>query len=211
MRDLILHSFLMGRSDPDSGVVTDSGAPASPSLCSPALSTRLSLLSPSASPSVSLDNLYLGEEAASEGAKPASGAIGALTIAEYEGSPRRYCFSGGAGELYSCPGTARGGEEEEARLSRPPAAGLGQRAGRCGATRRLRRAPAVPSSPAVRREPGVPEPPSPRHSPQPAPPRPSPPPARRPRAGRGASAGSPASPSGWPPGPRLARALGITR
>ena len=84
---LLLTSFLLGRGDPDSGVVTDSGPPASPSLCSPALSTRLSLASPSASPSVSLDNLYLGEEAASE-SKP-TGAIGALTITEYEGSPRR--------------------------------------------------------------------------------------------------------------------------
>ena len=53
-----------------------------------ALSTRLSLVSPSASPSVSLDNLYLGEEAASADAK-SSAVIGGLTITEYEGSPRR--------------------------------------------------------------------------------------------------------------------------
>ena len=64
-----------------------------------ALSTRLSLISPSASPSVSLDNLYLGEEAASVDAK-SSAVIGGLTITEYEGSPRRY-FDSYKLELFS--------------------------------------------------------------------------------------------------------------
>jgi len=74
-------SFCLGR-EADSGVVTDAGPCASNN--SPALDSRLSLLSPSAS--VSLDNLYLGEEASSD----VSRVIGALTITEYEGSPRRY-------------------------------------------------------------------------------------------------------------------------
>jgi len=74
-------SFCLVR-EADSGVVTDAGPCASNN--SPALDSRISLLSPSAS--VSLDNLYLGEEASSD----VSRVIGALTITEYEGSPRRY-------------------------------------------------------------------------------------------------------------------------
>lgn len=71
----------------DSGVVTDAG----PSLStnnSPALDSRLSVLS-TVSPSVSLDNLDLGEEAATSSDQSAR-TIEALTITEYEGSPRRY-------------------------------------------------------------------------------------------------------------------------
>ena len=58
---------------------------------SPALTSRIEVLS-TLSPSPSLDNLHLGEEAASS-SDNSNRTIEALTITEYEGSPRR--FGGG--------------------------------------------------------------------------------------------------------------------
>ena len=70
----------------DSGVVTDAG-PGLSTNNSPALDCRLSVLS-TVSPSISLDNLDLGEEAATS--SDSNRTIEAFTITEYDGSPRRY-------------------------------------------------------------------------------------------------------------------------
>ena len=68
-------SYCAPKEADDSGVVTDQG---------PGVSTTNSVLS-TVSPTASLDNLYLGEEADNT-----NKTIEALTITEYEGSPRRY-------------------------------------------------------------------------------------------------------------------------
>ena len=83
---ILLSDFSLVR-EADSGVVTDAG-PSLSTTNSPALDSRLSVLS-TVSPSVSLDNLDLGEEAATSSDQSAR-TIEALTITEYEGSPRRY-------------------------------------------------------------------------------------------------------------------------
>ena len=83
---ILLSGFSLVR-EADSGVVTDAG-PSLSTTNSPALDSRLSVLS-TVSPSVSLDNLDLGEEAATSSDQSAR-TIEALTITEYEGSPRRY-------------------------------------------------------------------------------------------------------------------------